>query len=196
MYDMGADGLKHDPAQAASWIRKAAETGDANSESSLAMRYDFGDGVVRDEKQSLAWYRKAADQGDTLAEMSLATRYEIGRGVAKDDAMAFHWNRLLADQDLPDAQKKVATAYALGQGVTQNYVQAYRWLDTAMSAERKMGRGPSDSEAIALDGVAAHLTPAQLGEAKRQVAAWQTSAHDRVAAGFAADKIKAKPAGH
>jgi len=196
MYDTGADGLKEDPAQATIWYRKAAETGDAEAESSLARRYEMGVGVARDDAEALIWARKAAAQGEMSAQMDLASRYEDGRGVPRDDAEAFRWNLLLADQDFVGAQRKVGAAYALGQGVAQDYVQAYRWLDTALTAERDMGRDTSDAEAIALDGVAAHLTASQLDEAKTLAASWKGAAHDRLAARAEARAGKASPVEH
>jgi hypothetical protein len=190
MYDTGADGLKADPAQAMVWSRKAAESGEAAAESSLAMRYEMGMGLQSDEAQAFAWYRKAAVQGDMMGQMDLARRYETGEGVAKDDAQAFYWNRKLADQGIDDAERKVGAAYAFGRGVAQDYVQAYMWLDIALSSKRALNSENHDAETIALEGVAAHLTPAQLAEAKRLSAAWQAGKDQRMAAIF---KAKAHP---
>jgi hypothetical protein len=52
-----------DAAQAALWLRKAAEQGRPEAKFMLAFDYERGKGVSKDDAQSNIWYRKAADQG-------------------------------------------------------------------------------------------------------------------------------------
>ena len=64
-YEIGSTscGVSKDYAQAAVWLRKAAEKGDASSANELAGLYDDGKGVPQDYSQAVFWYRKAAEQG-------------------------------------------------------------------------------------------------------------------------------------
>jgi TPR repeat protein len=180
LYDRGAvPGGKPDPEQGTLWIRKAAEQGDAGAQSQLALRYELGMGAPKDQNQALAWYRKAAEQGDLMGEINMAGAYEKGDGVPRDDAQAFYWNRKLADTPLADAQRKVGVAYATGKGVAQDYVQAYKWLDIAIRS--RPDAEDHDAQMVALDGVAAHLTPAQLAEAKHLAETWTSDIDKSVA---------------
>jgi TPR repeat protein len=54
-----------DHQQAVSWVRKAAETGDAPGMCYLGYLYEHGQGgVQKDYQQALSWYRKAAKAGN------------------------------------------------------------------------------------------------------------------------------------
>jgi uncharacterized protein len=62
MYANG-QGVPQDYAQAMVWCLKAAEQGDADAQTLVAVMYVNGHGVPQDYTQALIWYRKAADQG-------------------------------------------------------------------------------------------------------------------------------------
>src|ERR1700683_3259410 len=61
-------GISKDYAQAALWIRKAADQNLAVAQNDLASMYVNGAGVPIDRIQAVAWARKAADQGDSHAQ--------------------------------------------------------------------------------------------------------------------------------
>ncbi len=168
-------GIPQDQAQSIAWYRKAAAQGDAASEDILALDYSMGmNGLAKDPDKALSLYQSAASQGDMMAQTFLAQMYERGDGVPRDDAQAFFWNRKLADQGLSDAALKVGAAYAMGKGAPRDYVKAYAWIATAIARKREDG---ADSDRLALNSVATHLSPTQLKEAKRQAA--QLSAEER-----------------
>ena len=56
--------MPQDRGQAAAWIRKAAEQGNADAQWGLGEKYENGEGVPQDYAQAFVWYRKAADQND------------------------------------------------------------------------------------------------------------------------------------
>jgi TPR repeat protein len=173
IYDTGMIfGAKRDPDKATAIYRKLAELGDANAESALAMRYDMGISVPEDKAQALSWYQKAAEQGDMMSQMNLARRYEEGEDVPKDEAKAFYWNRKLADQGDADAERKVAMGYAGGKGVAQDYLQAYVWLNIVILSSTR-DSGAADTDKMAMESLATHLTAAQKAEAKRLIDAWK-----------------------
>ena len=81
MYASG-HGVPEDEAEAANWVRKAADHGYANAQMMLGTMYGTGHGVPQDHAAAMKWYRKAADQGNAGAQSLLGTAYYKGRGVA------------------------------------------------------------------------------------------------------------------
>ena len=49
-------------------LRRRAEQGDAEAQTALGKRYDYGDGVRGDAAEAVRWYRKAAEQGLPAAQ--------------------------------------------------------------------------------------------------------------------------------
>ncbi len=76
--------------------RKKAETGDADSQYSLGMKYAYGEGVEKDVTEAIRWLRKAAEQGLVIAQFNLGQMYAKGDGVDEDDAEAYTWLSLAA----------------------------------------------------------------------------------------------------
>jgi hypothetical protein len=64
-------------------LRKKAEAGDAESQSSLGTFYQQGLGVKKDLVEAVKWYRKAADQNYADAQCNLGLAYQQGLGVKK-----------------------------------------------------------------------------------------------------------------
>jgi len=160
-------GVPQDYTQAVKWFRKAADQGDAQAQNGLGSMYGRGWGVPQDYTESVKWFRKAAEQGDVQGENSLAISYAEGQGAPQDYAEAVTWFRKAADQGMADAQFNLGNMYSKGQGVTQDFVAAYIWLNLAAA------RGESEA-AEARDAVAQRLTAAQLAEAQRTAAEWQS----------------------
>src|SRR5512146_2349074 len=79
---------KKDYDSAVRWMRKAAEQGDADSQTCLGECYELGRGVAQDYAEALRWYRKAADQGWPAAECDVGNVYAAGKGVMRDFAEA------------------------------------------------------------------------------------------------------------
>ena len=100
------------------------------------------------------------------ARYNLGMLYDTGHGVAQNHDEAVKWFRRAADQGSARAQNNLGTMYARGRGVPQEYVQAYLWF--ALSAAQN-----NPPAAHNRDVAAALMTPAQLAEAKKLVAAWK-----------------------
>ncbi len=60
-------GVPQDYREAAKWYRKAADQGDALSQTFLGLMYRHGQGVAQDYVQALMWYNLAAAQGEKRA---------------------------------------------------------------------------------------------------------------------------------
>ena len=62
-------GVKEDHAEAAIWIRKAAEQGNSEAQYVIGKMYYNGWGVIEDRTEAIIWFRKAADQGHIRARV-------------------------------------------------------------------------------------------------------------------------------
>ena len=65
-------GVSQDLAEAAQWLRRAAEQGHTDAQNNLGVMYAQGHGVPRDLSEAERWLRMAAEQGHTDAEHNLA----------------------------------------------------------------------------------------------------------------------------
>jgi hypothetical protein len=62
-------GVKKDHAEAAIWIRKAAEQGLSEAQFIIGHMYYYGFGVKEDHAEALTWCRKAAENGHIRARI-------------------------------------------------------------------------------------------------------------------------------
>ena len=88
-------------------IRKAAEQGDAQAQSGLALMYDRGHGVPQDHTKVVKWLRKAAEQDFVEAQYNLGCMYDSGQGVPQDHAEAVVWFHKAAERGYASAQKNL-----------------------------------------------------------------------------------------
>jgi TPR repeat protein/uncharacterized membrane protein YjgN (DUF898 family) len=119
----GEDGVK--------WYRKAAEQGNAHSQSSMGNMYYAGYGVEKDYAEAIRWYRKAAEQGDADGQVNLGVIYQRGEGVEKDYAEAIRWYRKAAEQENARGQAALGNMYYSGEGVEKDDAEAIRWYRKA-----------------------------------------------------------------
>jgi TPR repeat protein len=124
-------GVEMDAVEAAKWLHKAAEQGNASAQSNLGSCYSNGTGVQKDDVEAAKWYRKAADQGDATAQYNLGVSYYSGKGVEKDAVEAAKWYQKAADHGLADAQFNLGLCYARGDGVELSATEAARWIQKA-----------------------------------------------------------------
>ena len=81
-------------------------------------------------------------------------------------------HRLYAERGRVPSQVALATMHAMGEGAEQDSVQAWRWFDIAADQLEGAAR---DTATAARDRVGLTMTPQQLEEARRLVAAWWTA---------------------
>lgn len=60
--------------EAVKWVRRAAEQGDAEAQSTFGTMYENGHGVTRDLGNAVQWYRRAAEQDYASAQRTLAEK--------------------------------------------------------------------------------------------------------------------------
>ena len=89
-------GIIHDDAEAAKWLHRAADQGDAPARFTLGVMYGEGRGVPQDFTEAAHWYRLAAEQGDAQAQYNLGLAFARGEGVTQDEILAHMWFNLAA----------------------------------------------------------------------------------------------------
>lgn len=119
---------------------------------------------------SVAALQLAADKGDPEAQYQLATRYIDGDGVQQDDLTALRWFSRAADQGDAEAQYNLGVMYMTGRGALKNITEGYFWTSLAVP---HMTGGAVAMARENLSFARARLTPEQIAEADRRIAAWK-----------------------
>jgi TPR repeat protein len=147
MYALGrlflrsSDDTEPDPEKAYSWLRKAADAGDAQAMGDVGRCYAVGCGVEKNADEAIRWFERAIEAGAPHGEFSLGEMYEEGWSVPVDMAEAARWYRKSAGKDHHPAHYKLGRAYEFGAGVRKDLAEAVRWY--AQGAEG----GNADAEA-------------------------------------------------
>jgi uncharacterized protein len=115
-------------------IQRAAQSGDAAAQLTLARAYENGTGVAKDIKKAAVWYRKAADNGNAEAENSLGVMYLLGEGVDQNKQLAVEWYVKASRQGNADAMFNLGAAYYNGDGVPTADDLSYAWFLLAKEA--------------------------------------------------------------
>ena len=111
-------------------LRKAAESGDAWAQFSLATY-----SADRDPSETFRWLRKAAERGHAWAQIFMAMGcFGIIKGGPQDPEQGFRWASKAAEQGHPMGQYFLGGCYAGGQGVAPDRDKAVYWIRKA--AER------------------------------------------------------------
>lgn len=127
MYQSGVIVQQND-AEAAKWLRRAAERNISDAQNDLGALYHDGKGVQQNDVEAARWYLKSAEQGNPTGQNNIGYAYHIGQGVTQSDVEAIKWIRKAADQGNAQAQLNLAQAYHSGTGVPQDNIQAMIWL--------------------------------------------------------------------
>jgi TPR repeat protein len=125
------EGIPQDFAEAAKWLRRAADQGNGRAAFYLGVYNHRGQGVPQDDSQAVLWYTKAAAHGDAEAEYALGSHYERGEGVSKDSTQAIEWYRKSAEKDFAKAQFHLGELYDSGQLVPRDEGIAAAWFSQA-----------------------------------------------------------------
>ena len=108
-------------------LSRAAQSGRAQAQYALALRYEEGAGAPQNLDLALWWYRRAALQGHAAAQNNLgALYYEQG-----NFQQALHWYQRAAHKGNANAQFNLALMHELGRGVPKNPEKAQYWYQLA-----------------------------------------------------------------
>jgi len=154
-------GLPMAPAEAAKWIRAAADQGHARGQYALGALYLAGDGVPKDASEAIKWFRLAAEQGDASAQLRLGVLTETGVVTGHDGVSAAEWYGKAAEQGNVEAQRRLGKAYRDGQGRRPDDVQSrerYRLVAVRGSplAQMRLGEIYLRGELVAQDSAEAY----------------------------------------
>ena len=119
-----------------------------------------------EEHPSVVEIRTKAEQGDAEAQNSLGRIYSEGQGVPQDAAEAMKWWRKAAEQENAEAQYNLGLMYHEGENVPKDDVEAYLWCSLAAAHGYKKAKSLVDS-------IGHDITPDQLAQAQKRVAAWK-----------------------
>ena len=123
MYAAG-EGVPQDKAEAAAWLRKAAEWNN-RAQWQLGVMYAAGDGVPQDTKTALDWLRSAVEHG--IGYEGLV--YFSAQGEPKDKSRAINWLReFVKTRDRDDTRLYSDILYSGNSDMAQNMAEAAGWL--------------------------------------------------------------------
>ncbi len=165
---LSGDGVTKNDVEAAKWIGRSAEHGNAVAEYWLGSLLQHGRGVTVDPAQALSWYQKAAAQGNRKAMHNLAIAYANGMGAPKDFMVAARWFSQAAQLGYVDSQFNLAVLYERGDGVPQSLLDAYKWYSIAAA------QGDAESKAR-LDAIATQLSADDLAAAQKAAQVFKPS---------------------
>ena len=119
--------LKKDYELARIWLEKAANTGDAKSQTTLGKFYlsNFGN---NDEKKAFEMFEKAAEQGYTEAEYLLGTCYLNQNFIKKDIELALLWFDKAAKKGHIKSMYNIGLIYMGNYGMIRNPEKGIRYL--------------------------------------------------------------------
>ena len=160
--------LTGDPAEAALWVRSAAEYGMPAAQLRLGRMLLEGNGVERDERAAFTWFERAADGGDAEA-MNMAGRcYENGWGVPVDLRKAAECYRSSGEAGHDWGEYNFGNLLFDGRGVPQDRTEALQWYLRA--AQRGHGRAMNLAGRCFEEGWGCTRAPAEAAEWYRRSA--------------------------
>jgi len=77
-----------DQAEAAQWLRRAADQHVGRAANDLGYLYKHGEGVPQSDTEAVKWYQRAAEVNNPKGETNLGFMYSKGLGVKQDFAQA------------------------------------------------------------------------------------------------------------
>jgi TPR repeat protein len=174
MYKDG-QGVPQDSVEAYKWLQLSAHQGQSSNYDLIESLLDWmsPDEIAEGERLITSWYRIAAGRGYARAQDIVGGYYYSGEGVPQNYVEAIRWYRLSADQGYQPAQNTLGNMYYFGRGVPQNDVEAYKWY--ALSVAQGDNLAAYTNSVAGLDRVRSRMTPAQIAEGQRLVAAWRPS---------------------
>lgn len=166
MYEEG-DGLERSHEKAMQFLQMAAMGGCSPAQFDLGSLYNSGmGGVAKDKAVACQWFEKAADHGHPRAMFNTGYCYQLGAGGRKDSETAIHYYTLAAEAGLAPAQHNLGMLY----GEAGNFEKAYFWLRIAGASG--FDEAPAQQDPARLDVAKAHMTPAEVAQQEKDIAAW------------------------
>ncbi len=130
-------------------FRSRAESGDAEAQAALAIRYRDGKGVEKDDALAMQWAHRAADAGNADAMDFVGFTYLRGSVVERSPEIAFGYFKMAAEKSAT-AAFNLGQCYFGAQGTEQDCAKALEHWKNA--ASRGHGRAASTAAMALLSG--------------------------------------------
>ncbi len=118
-------------AEAAPWLKKGSDNGDATCTFYYGKMLVEGKGVKQDKKAGANYLLKAAEAGFPQAMFYVGNCYMKGDGLTRNAEQAVKWYKLAAGHGVHQAQWDLAQCFREGNGTPVNYEQALFWYAEA-----------------------------------------------------------------
>jgi hypothetical protein len=174
---LDGDYLDQDLALAERWLLHAANSGNLDSQRSLAFEYTSGKRLRKDTTAALRWLKMAEGNSSSSKQRDqyqLGYFYEHDNDDSPNYVEALKWYLKAADQGDYRSQKSLGAMYEFGRGVPEDYVQAYKWyLLSVARSYVKAGIREFHTDAIKTrDALAQKMTPSHIAEARQLASDW------------------------
>jgi hypothetical protein len=102
---------KADPKQSAKWWRRAADSGDTESQFQIGQFFETGYGVKQDRALAFKYYKKSGLQGHAVAQRKVGNMLLGGDGVSLNRPLGVDWLKKAAAQNDACAQWFLGLVY-------------------------------------------------------------------------------------
>jgi hypothetical protein len=144
-------GGRSEPSQAAQFLRRAAELGDAEAQNALGELYQSGRGVPKDFEVAARYFAQSAQQGEADGAKNIGLAFARGQGVEQNPVQAYFWLGI--------------SALGIGsQSMSQVDMRIREQLDDPAAIRDKLARTMSAQEAAAAQRLTREWRPSyQIG---------------------------------
>ena len=140
LHEQGQAGLRVDLVEATRWYQRAAELGNSEGMSSLAVMLENGSGLTQDYGRAAEYYRLAANAGDARGYLGLGSLTARGAGVRASPAEALKLFQAAADRGSVAAMRNLGIMYEGGQGAPTDRKKAIDYYRKAAAAGDEASR--------------------------------------------------------
>ena len=128
---MSGRGVRQNPEEAESWLRRAALGGETLAAAMVGNLYAASGPVAPNYCEAGMWFRRAAEGGHSGAARALGQLYLRGGGFGADPESAVHWLRIAAEAGDAEAAYDLGLCLAEGRGIARDDAAALAWLRRA-----------------------------------------------------------------
>jgi TPR repeat protein len=132
---MNGVGVKANPIEGETWLRRAALAGDREAAAVVGDLYARGGGKLPPNfVEAGMWFRRAADAGHKGAARALGLLHLTGAGVAPDSEAAAEWLRRAAQAGDRHAYADLGNLLLQGGGESADSVRTREWFEQAAAS--------------------------------------------------------------
>lgn len=98
-----------DPSQAAQFLKRAAELGNAQAQNALGELYQSGRGFPKDFEMAARYFGQSAQQGEAAGAKNIGLAFARGQGVERKPVQAYFWLSIGAFDEVSQSNAKWGT---------------------------------------------------------------------------------------